>query len=466
MKVKLRSLRSLLPKRKIGRRNKKKSPPAEHKAPAPNDLLSEDEGSSDGTAPTEPPSPIREKNKASPDDTCASSDLLPREAEAEAEVKGGTDDTSDASASELQPKVTDETTEDDAILEDLKNFEDKQEKTSRKAFRVDTIEGDAGSIELKMNEEEKKNTGTEVDNDATARRIKTLLQNAYSEQCFSADELESKSQVLLERYAGREALLFAVLEHKSQDRKEAQTDVDASKDAGQKTSVNIVVSNNPVDLDSDLSTVRIRNDGHATDLPTVSVTASTDDEDKSTVGELNLISIVSNNSNDLDNSPSDTTEVSIASATTPIEDASELKTAPTEDDDNSIVELNRIGTKDYERFLTPTRPLARGGGGERSEITETSGASTSMFSENSLAGSCTDVDEEDVYGDQSLYTEDEDNGYGGRGCDAGCYAIEEHPVMDRLDKMVKTTACDPSSAIDRVDDAAAAGCGPMRCIDE
>ena len=438
MKVKLRSLRSLLPSKKIGsigRRNRKNSPPAEHEAPASNDLLGEDESSSDGTAPTEPPSPDRAKYEASSDDNSA--DQPPCEAEAEAEeVKGGTDDTSDANAREFLPKITeekvgadDESNED--ILEDLKNLEGKQEKTNRNAFHVNTIEGEAG-IELKMDEEEKKNTGKEVDNDAAACRIKTLLQNAYGEQCFSGDELESKSQVLLERYAGREALLFAVLEHKSKDRKEAQTDVDASEDVVQEPSVNIIVSNNSVDVDSDLSTVRIRNDGRATELPTASATAPNED-----------------NGNDIV--------------------ATELRTVPTEDDDDSIVELNRIGTKDYERLLTPTRPLARGGGGERSELTEFSGASTSMVSEYSLAGSCTDVDEEDVYDDPSLNTEDEDNDYDAR-CDAGCYAIEEHPVVARLDKMVgKTTACDPSPAIDRIDDAAidaAAGCSPMGCIDE
>lgn len=271
MKVKLRSLRSLLPSKKIGRKNKKKSPPAEHEAPASNDLLGEDESSSGDTAPTEPPSPDRAKYEASSDDNSAD-----------------------------QPQVN-------------------------------TIEGEAG-IELKMDEEEKKNTGKEVDNDAAAFRIKTLLQNAYGEEFFSGNELESKSQVLLERYAGREALLLAALEHKSKDRKEAQTDADASED-------------------------------------------------------------------------------------------------------------------------------------ERSELTETSGASISMFSEDSQAGSCTDVDEEDVYDNQTLNTEDEDNGY-----DAVFYAIEEHPVVARLDKMVgKTTACDPFPAIDCIDDAtvdAAAGCSPMGCIDE
>lgn len=267
MKVKLRSLRSLLPSKKIGRKNKKKSPPAEHEAPASNDLLGEDESSSGDTAPTEPPSPDRAKYEASSDDNSADQ-------------------------------------------------------------HINTIEGEAG-IELKMDEEEKKNTGKEVDNDAAACRIKTLLQNAYGEEFFSGNELESKSQVLLERYAGREALLFAALEHKSKD-----------------------------------------------------------------------------------------------------------------------------------------RTLARcGGGGERSELTETSGASISMFSEDSQAGSCTDVDEEDVYDNQTLNTEDEDNGY-----DAVFYAIEEHPVVARLDKMVgKTTACDPFPAIDCIDDAtvdAAAGCSPMGCIDE
>ena len=427
MKVKLRSLRSLLPSKKIGRKNKKKSPPAEHEAPASNDLLGEDESSSGDTAPTEPPSPDRAKYEASSDDNSA--DQPPCEAE---EVKGGTDDTSDANAREFLPKITeekvgadDESNED--VVEDLKFLGGTQEKTNRNAFRVNIIEGEAG-IELKMDEEEKKNTGKEVDNDAAACRIKALLQNAYGEQFFSGNELESKSQVLLERYAGREALLFAVLEHKSKDRNEAQTDADASEDVVQEPSANSIVSNNTVDVDSDLSTVRIRNDGHATELPTASATAP--DED---------------NGNDIV--------------------ATELRTVPTEDDDNSIVELNRIGTKDYERLLTPTRPLARGGGGERSELTETSGASTSMFSENSLAGSCTDVDEEDVYDNQTLNTEDEDNGY-----DAGCYAIEEHPVVARLDKMVgKTTACDPFPAIDRIDDAtvdAAGGCSPMGCIDE
>ena len=428
MKVKLRSLRSLLPSKKIGRRNTKKSPPAEHEAPASNDLLGEDESSSGDTAPTEPPSPDRVKYEASSDDNSA--DQPPCEAE---EVKRGTDDTNDASAREFLPKITeeksgadDESNED--ILEDLKNLEGKQETTNRNAFHINTIEGEAG-IELKMDEEEKKK---EVDNDTTVCRIKTLLQNAYGEQCFSGDELESKSQVLLERYAGREALLFAVLEHKSKDRKEAQTDVDASEDDVQEPSVNIIVSNNSVDVDSDLSTVRIRNYGRATELPTASAPAPNEDKGNDIV-------------------------------------ATELRTVPTEDDDNSIVELNRIGTKDYERLLTPTRPLARGGGGERSELTEASGASTSMFSENSLAGSCTDVDEEDVYDNQTLNTEDEDNGYDAR-CDAGCYAIEEHPVVAQLDKMVgKTTACDPSPAIDRIDDAAvdaAAGCSPMGCIDE
>lgn len=453
MKVKLRSLRTLLPSKKFGRRNKKKSPPAEHTAPASNDLLSQDEDSSDDTAPTEPPSPDRAKYEASSDNNSA--DLPPCEAEAEAEeVKGGTDDTSDANAREFLPKITEEKVgaDDEDVLKDLKILEGKQEKTNRNAFHVNTIEGEAG-IELKMDEGEKKNTGKEVDNDAAACRIKTLLQNAYGKQCFSGNELESKSQVLLERYAGREALLFAVLEHKSKDRKEALTDVDASEDVVQEPSVNIIVSNNSVDVDSDLSTVRIRNDSHATEFH-------------------NLISIVSN---DLDNSPPATTELPTASATAPNEDngndivAAELRTVPTEDDDNSIVELNRIGTKDYERLLTPTRPLARGGGGERSELTEISGASTSMVSEYSLAGSCTDVDEEDVYDDQSLNTEDEDNGYDAR-CDAGCYAMEEHPVVARLDKMVgKTTACDPSPDIDRIDDAAvdaAAGCSPMGCIDE
>jgi hypothetical protein len=401
-------------------------------------LPDKDEASSDGTALTEPPSPDRAKCKASSDDT---SPDLPQ-----------TDDTSGSSAREFLPKITEEKIGDndgsnEDILDDLKNFEDKREKPSRKTFHVDTIEGDAG-IELKMNDEEnKKNTGKEVDNDAAARRIKTLLKDAYGEHCFSADELESKSQVLLERYAGREALLLAVLEHKSKDRKEDQTDVDASKDAVQN-----IVSNNSVDLDSDLSTVRIRNDDHAT----VSVTASTNDDDNSVV-KLNLISIVSN---DLDKSPSDTTEGPTASATVDL---------PTEDDDTSIVELNRIGTKDHERLLTPTRPLARGGGGERSELTETSGASTSMFSEHSLVESCADVDEANPYDDQSLNTEDEDNDYDAR-CDAGCYAIEEHPVVARLDKMAgKTTACDPSPVIDCVDDAAfdaAAGCGPMGCFDE
>lgn len=60
-----------------------------------------------------------------------------------------------------------------------------------------------------------------IETDATSRRIQVLLRDAYGEQCFSPDELESKGQVLLERYAGREALLIAALEKKIRERKEA-----------------------------------------------------------------------------------------------------------------------------------------------------------------------------------------------------------------------------------------------------
>ena len=87
MKVKLRSLRSLLPSKKIGRRNTKKSPPAEHEAPASNDLLGEDESSSGDTAPTEPPSPDRAKYEASSDDNSADQHINTIEGEAGIELK-------------------------------------------------------------------------------------------------------------------------------------------------------------------------------------------------------------------------------------------------------------------------------------------------------------------------------------------------------------------------------------------